>query len=225
MKINVNYIDNSITVEDDSVMCIEIENKSYFYRLVNDFNIISNGDVPESISFFDWNNEELDLTSKIGLYIDYFNIDLNSKRNINSLYKIIKSNLVEENKNKLMILYSKMKSILSKLLVDYDIPLLIDDDFDLENILKLVKIKIKTSNDLLSNLLLLIDINKIFKNNELLIFVNLKQYLKESELNEFYKYSLYNNEKVLLIDSQSYGVTTKYEKKIIIDSNLDEFLL
>lgn len=225
MKINVNYIDNSITVEDDSVMCIEIENKSYFYRLVNDFNIISNGDVPESISFFDWNNEELDLTSKIGLYIDYFNIDLNSKRNINSLYKIIKSNLVEENKNKLMILYSKMKSILSKLLVDYDIPLLIDDDFDLENILKLVKIKIKTSNDLLSNLLLLIDINKIFKNNELLIFVNLKQYLKESELNEFYKYSLYNNEKVLLIDPQSYGVTTKYEKKIIIDSNLDEFLL
>lgn len=225
MKINVNYIDNSITVENDSVMCIEIENKSYFYRLVNDFNVISNGDVPESISFFDWNNEELDLTSKIGLYIDYFNIDLNSKRNINSLYKIIKSNLVEENKNKLMSHYSKMKSILSKLLVDYDIPLSIDDDFDIENILKLVKIKIKTSNDLLSNLLLLIDINKIFKNNQLLIFVNLKQYLKESELNEFYKYSLYNNEKVLLIDSQSYGVTTKYEKKIIIDSNLDEILL
>lgn len=28
-----------------------------------------------------------------------------------------------------------------------------------------------------------------------------------------------------LVDSQSYGVTLKYEKKLIIDDNLDEFVL
>ena len=45
------------------------------------------------------------------------------------------------------------------------------------------------------------------------------------ELNELNKYSLYNNIKILLIDSQCYNSTNKFEKKLIIDRNLEEFLL
>ena len=71
----------------------------------------------------------------------------------------------------------------------------------------------------------MIDINSIFNINELLVFINLKQYLTNEELKEFYKYSLYNNVKIILIDSQSYGTANEYEKKLIIDNNLDEFLL
>ena len=89
----------------------------------------------------------------------------------------------------------------------------------------MLKINVEKKNNLLDNLLILIDINNIFKINELLIFVNLKQYLNKEELNELYKYSVYNNVKILLIDSQSYGTCNEYEKKLIIDSNLDEFLL
>ena len=42
---------------------------------------------------------------------------------------------------------------------------------------------------------------------------------------ELYKYAIYNKIKILLIDSQSYGTTTSYENKLIVDSNLDEFML
>ena len=227
MKINIEYIDNEIIIPDNKVFNIEIENKIYFYRLINELNYISNGaDSPEedNIKFFK-NNNELNLFNKIDVYIDYFNIDFNSKKIINSLYRVLKTTISEEDKIKIANYYLKIKNILSKSFLDYNLPLTISSEYDIELIFKLLKINVEKKNNLLDNLLILIDINNIFKINELLIFVNLKQYLNKEELNELYKYSVYNNVKILLIDSQSYGTCNEYEKKLIIDSNLDEFLL
>ena len=88
-----------------------------------------------------------------------------------------------------------------------------------------MKISINKTDDLLNNLLLLIDLEKVLKINEILFFINLKQYLSQEELIEFYKYAIYNEIKIVLVDSQSYGVKLDYEKKLIIDANLDEFVL
>ena len=225
MKIVVNFIDNEIAVENNNVFNIEVENKVYFYRLINEFNLISKGIISENIFFLDEDDNELNLLNKIDLYIDYFNIEFNSKKIINNLYKVLKTNINEEDKIKINKCYLKIKNILSKSFLDYNLPLVINDEFDIDTILKLLKVSIDSKNNLLDNLFLLIDINNNFKINELLIFVNLKQYLTLEELNELYKYSIYNNVKILLIDSQCYGVTNKFEKKLIIDGNLDVFLL
>lgn len=225
MKIVVNFIDNEIEVENNNVFNIEVENKVYFYRLINEFNLISKGVISDNIFFLDEDSNELNLLNKIDLYIDYFNIEFNSKKIINNLYKILKTNINEEDKAKINKYYLRIKSILSKSFLDYNLPLIINDEFDIDTILKLLKVTINSKNNLLDNLFLLIDINNNFKINELLIFINLKQYLTLEELNEFYKYSLYSDIKILLIDSQCYGVTNKFEKKLIIDGNLDEFLL
>lgn len=225
MKIVTNFIDNEIAVENNNVFNIEVENKVYFYRLINEFNLISKGVMSDNIFFLDEDDNELNLLNKIDLYIDYFNIEFNSKKIINNLYKMLKTNINEEDKAKINKYYLKIKSILAKSFLDYNLPLVINDEFDIDTILKLLKVTIDSKNNLLDNLFLLIDINNNFRINELLIFVNLKQYLTLEELNEFYKYSLYNDMKILLIDSQCYGVTNKFEKKLIIDGNLDEFLL
>lgn len=225
MKIVVNFIDNEIEVENNNGFNIEVENKVYFYRLINEFNLISKGVISDNIFFLDEDSNELNLLNKIDLYIDYFNIEFNSKKIINNLYKILKTNINEEDKAKINKYYLRIKSILSKSFLDYNLPLIINDEFDIDTILKLLKVTINSKNNLLDNLFLLIDINNNFKINELLIFINLKQYLTLEELNEFYKYSLYSDIKILLIDSQCYGVTNKFEKKLIIDGNLDEFLL
>ena len=225
MKIVVDFIDNEIILQNNSVVNIEIENKTYFYRLINELNLISKGILSDNIFFLDENNNEISLLNKIDLYIDYFNIELNSKKIINNLYKLLKNNIDEEDKTKINKCYSQIKKILSKSFINYNLSLTINDEFDIDNILKLLKVSIDLKNNLLDNLLLLIDINNSLKLNELLIFVNLKQYLTMDELNELYKYSLYNDVKILLIDSQCYSTTNKFEKKLIIDGNLDEFLL
>ncbi len=225
MKINIDYIENEIILLDNKIFTLEIENKSYFYRLINDFNLVSKNVLSDNIKFFDDKNSEINLSNKIDVVVDYFNIDFNSKKITNSLYKLISTNIGDDDKSKLENYYAKIKNVLSKSFLDYNLPLIINDEFNIEIVLKLLKVNIESKNNLLDNLFLLIDINNIFHINELIIFVNLKQYLSKDELLELYKYCLYNNVRILLIDSQCYGVTNKFEKKLIIDGNLDEFLL
>ncbi len=95
----------------------------------------------------------------------------------------------------------------------------------IDNILKQLKVSFNVQDNLLDNLLLILDIEHVFQFNDLLIFVNLKQYLNKVELIELYKYAIYNKVQILLIDSQSYGCTQNYEKKLIIDENLEEIVL
>lgn len=225
MKINFQYIDNDIILSDNKIMVMEVENKSYFYRIINDLNLTSHGNILETVIAYDNEDSEIILSNKIEIYVDYFNIELNSKKNLVSLYKTLQNSINDEDKDNIAKYYTKIKNILSKSLLDSNLSLNINDEYDLENLLKLFKINIALQNNLLDNLLLIIDINTMFKNNDLLIFVNLKQYLTKIELEELYKYSIYNDVKILLIDSQCYGVTSDLEKKLIIDLNLDEFLI
>ena len=101
----------------------------------------------------------------------------------------------------------------------------VENEVTIENITKFIKVSIDNSNELLDSLFLLIDLESTLLTNNILFFINLKQYLSTTELIELYKYAIYKEIKIVLIDSQSYGVTLKYEKKYIIDENLDEFVL
>ena len=52
--------------------------------------------------------------------------------------------------------------------------------------------------------------------------MNLKTFLQEEDLLELYKYSMYNNIKLLVLENKHYENVLKYEKKNIIDENFDE---
>ena len=131
----------------------------------------------------------------------------------------------DEDKNEILNLQKKIYTKVNKQLNKYDIPLYISIDIDLEAILKELKITIKNYDDILNNLFLLIDLENILKLSNILIFINLKQYLSLEELEEFYKYAIYNNVKLILVDSQCYTSISKYEKKLIVDNDLVEFVI
>lgn len=224
MKLNVNYIDNSLKIDDSNVLCVEIENKKYFYRFIKDLNNISNGIGNEDIIIYE-EDKEINLTNKIKILVNYFDLELNNKKISNDIVKYINDNIDEEIKLKLSQEILKIIKIYKNVLNEFDMPLVIDENLNIESITKTLKIALDEKSELLENLLLLIDLERTIKCNELLVFVNLKQYLSKEELNELYKYSLYNKTKIMLVDSQCYGVTLNYEKKLIIDESLEEFVL
>ncbi len=225
MIINIDYLENNIMINDNKIICLEIENKNYFYRIVKDFCDIANGVISDQINISDYNNKELNLNGKLMVIIDYFNFDFNSKKILNNLYRTLTECFDEQDKIRISNYYNKIKNIISSSLSDYSLPLMINEDFEIETIYKLLKIEIETKENLLDNLLLTIDIENSFKINNLLVFINLKQYLNKNELEELYKYCIYNNVKVILIDSQCYGVANKFEEKLIIDGNLEEYMI
>ncbi len=225
MKINVSYLENEIEIIPDYVFAIEIENKKYFYRLTHELYNIYQGMISNEITLYDDNHQEITGTNKIKIFINYFDFQLDSKKYINDISKYIENNISEENKMKLINEYKKITSLYKKALNEIDLPLCINPDFDIENLIKLLKIKLEIKNEILDNLLLLIDLENALNRKNILFFINLKQYLTNDELLELYKYSIYCQIPIVLIDSQTYGTSLKYEKKLIIDSELDEFML
>lgn len=225
MRLKTNYIDNYIISNDAQIPVIEIENKKYFYRLINDLYSISLGEIVDDVIFIDNENKEVNLSNKIRLFIDYFTIEFNSKKHINDLEKYISNRVSDVDKENIIKNYNKLIKLVKKELNHVDLPIHISVEPTIENIIKCMKIYVKTSNSILDNLFVIIDLENILKVNKLLCFINLKQYLSKEELVEFYKYSIYNNVRILLIDSQSYGCSLEYEDKLIVDENLDEFML
>lgn len=225
MNLKINYFDNNIKIENDYIQVIEIENKKTFYRLVSDLYKIKNDEKLDEVFFYDDNNQEINMYNKVDLYVNFFDIDLNSKKNLNALNKNIINSLTDNVKEEILNNFKKLSRSFTKILSDIDLSLSLNDNITVDDIIKLLKISINKTDDLLNNLLLLIDLEKVLKINEVLFFINLKQYLSQEELIEFYKYAIYNEIKIVLVDSQSYGIKLDYEKKLIIDANLDEFVL
>lgn len=225
MNLKINYFDNNIKIENDYVQVIEIENKKTFYHLVSDLYKIKNDEKLDEVFFYDDDNQELNMYNKVDLYVNFFDIDLNSKKNLNILNKNIINSLTDNVKEEILNNFKKLAKSFTKILSDIDLPLSLNDNITVEDIIKLLKISINKTDELLNNLLLIIDLEKVLKMNEILFFINLKQYLSQEELIEFYKYAIYNEIKIILVDSQSYGIKLDYEKKLIIDANLDEFVL
>lgn len=223
MNLNINFLENNIIISNEYISVLEVENKKTFYRIVNLLNKFSLGETIEEIDFYVENEEKNNI--KINLFLDYFNWNLDSKKINNELQKNIIDKLDDEYILELTKIYKKLYNTLHKMLLEVELPLEITQDFDINIFIKNMKVTLQQKNELLDNLLLIIDIANILKLNDLLIFVNLKQYLSTTELIELYKYSIYNNIKILLIDSQTYGPTLEFEKKLIVDENLDEFVL
>lgn len=220
MKMIVNFLENEIKFIDGYINNIEIENKKYFYRIINNLLSINN-----EILFFNDNIEEINLTNKINIIIDYFNIDFNDKKYQNSINKLLLDHIKEDNIKNINNEYKKLIISLKKIISKIDLPITINDELDINSLLKICKISINCKQEILEKLLLLIDLEKQFNINKLLIFINIKQYLTKEELKELYKYSIYNNIKILLIDSQCYGTCNEFEKKLIITENLEEYVL
>ena len=224
MNLNVKYFDNKIVFNKEFINVLEIENKKYFYRFIKDLYSISSNNTTEDIHFFE-NEKEINMSNKLRIYVDFFDFQFDSKKYVNDISKYVSTNISEDDKNSLVTLYNKMVKQYSKILNNVEVPLQIESEFSVDKLNKLMRLSINAKEDLLDNMLMLIDLEKTLKLNNLLVFVNLKQYLSKDELSELYKYSIYNEVIIFLVDSQSYGVCLKYEKKHIIDENLDEFML
>lgn len=225
MNLKFNYFDNILSVKEDKITSLEIENKGCFYRTITNLIKISNGDIIEEIYFFDNNKEEINISNKILIISDYFNFQIILKKYSNHLQKLIIDNTNDETLNTLTVIYKKLIEKIKKIFGNIDFEITFNDEFNLEQLIKFLKPTIKEKQDLINNLYLIVDLEKCFKLNKIIVFVNLKQYLTKEELNEFYKYCIYNKITILLIENESHQTTLNNEQKLILDDDLDEFMI
>ena len=225
MNLIYTFLDNKIDLYNDYVNSIEVLNNNYFYRLTNLVYKYSNDQEVEEL-YFTENNEELKLNKKIRIITNYYDFDFNNKKYINELIKNISNNTDDNILLKLNNNYNKLYKVLSSLInsVDLNFKVDINDEFSINEILNNFNLSIPSKDNLLDNLILLIDIEKQFNINKVLVFINLKDYLSREEIIEFEKYCIYNNVYVILFDNSKYK-NNSYEKKFLIDNDLSEVIL
>ena len=225
MKININFIDSIIDFNVSNIYCFEIHNKKYLYRISSLFYSLSNGELMEEVECFDRDNNEVKLSNKIRMFTEYFNFDFDSKKYSADITKYVLSNIEQYDSENILKVYSKLCKLINKELSKLELSISISSDEGIENIVKMLKLRINQKEDLLDNLLLIIDLEVVLNSNKILCFMNLKQYLTKEELLEFYKYAIYNSVKIIMIESTKYDYLKDYENIIVIDQSLDEIMI
>ena len=222
MKITISYLENNVEITNDFINVLEIENKKVFFRLINDLNQICNGNVIEEIKAFS-DDKEIHITNKVNVISDFFNIDFS--RYMLSINKLINENLKDNSDKSLLLLYKKLIQKYNSIISTVDLPIAVNNDATIESLTKLFKLKVNYKSSIIENLFSIIELERSLKSSKFIVLVNLKQYLDDNELNELYKYSIYNNVNIILVDSQCYGCSDDFEKKLIVDNNLVEFVV
>lgn len=222
MKITISYLENNVEITNDFINVLEIENKKVFFRLINDLNQICNGNVIEEIKAFS-DDKEINITNKVNVISDFFNIDFS--RYMLLINKLINENLKDNSDKSLLLLYKKLIQKYNNIISTVDLPIAVNNDATIESFTKLFKLKVNYKSSIIENLFSIIELERSLKSSKFIVLVNLKQYLDDDELNELYKYSIYNNVNIILVDSQCYGCSHDFEKKLIVDDNLVEFMI
>lgn len=225
MNIIFNYLDEQIHISVEKVFALEVLHTHYLWRIISDLTSIVQGNYIEDVQIVDDALDELNIYGKILIIMDYFHMDINSKKNLGLLNKYVLSQIDDKMLVDCSNFYRKMLDKMNHMLIDIDLPIIIDDEFDFENFLKIFKISFKQEEKLFKRLCLLIDVEKIFHIHSLLVFINVKQFLSLDEVYELEKYAVYNSVSLLLIDSQSYGECLDFERKLLIDTDLSEVVL
>ena len=226
MKLKINGLENEILFNENECNVLICKDKKFFRHIIETLNDKINGLESNEIFLLDDNNEEIKIDKSIYLIIDIFNIDYNNKKILNKIYNIISDRVELSKEIEMNDIIIKLRNYLIEEINEIPFEFIMKDELDVKEILKLFDLKIDKENytNTIEKIELLIDIISTLKIADILVIPNMKTYLTDEEIIEIYKYSLYNNVKILSIEKE-FTSKLKYENILLIDQNFDEMLM
>jgi len=212
-------LNSPLIFEDRYINILIIERSSYFYKIVKELHMQSK-DLGGEFVLSD-KNITLPLSKNISLITNPFTIDPNERDTINGLFSKMKIDAMGEelylDTNELILkLEFKLQNIMSRQPMQ-----LVMENLDMINLFKIANIKFEISEPLLEKLCDYVSILSEYRKIKLFIFINIKSYMTESDLEQFYTFVQYQKINILLIERYSSN-HLKSEKIKIIDEDICE---
>ena len=223
MKIVHPLISEIINLSNESkVNILVIENQKLFTSILTELYGQINNCKGEFV--FSIDNSPKEISKNIEIITQFIPFEINKKTLIGKLLKKMDTIAQGEDfliKTKELYLFiSEYAKILSEE-IDHDIDFIYE--YDISNILKTIDFKFKEDYESLAekiiDYMLLV---REFDSEKCFVLLNLRNYISDEEIDDFYKTILYNKLKVLIISANDYE-HSDYESKIVIDSDLCEF--
>lgn len=226
MRLKINGFSNELEFEKDEVSVLVIKDTKCFTNIIQKLNDKIEGIDSGDIFLIDNNNEELKIQKEMCVVTDLFNLDYNSKKILGKLYEKISKNIENSDNTILEDLFVKIRKYIVDEINEFPFEFIMSDNIDVVNMLKLYNLKIDNASyeTILERIEFLIDLNATLNLFNVIVIPNLKLYLSKQELVELYKYSLYNNVKLLLIEK---NITEKldYEHILVIDEEFEDYII
>lgn len=224
MIMSIFGLDNKIEFKEENVNVLEIYNKKLFYNLITILNKENNSIEDNQIVLLQ-NDKRINIEKNVFVLTDIFNIDFNSKKILNKLYTRLIENIKNRQDYELENITLKLRNYLIEEINELPFEFSIKSELELNDILKAFELKIDTMyyNTIVEKIEFIIDIISTLQIAKILVIPNMKIYLDKSELLEIYKYSIYNNVQLLIVENSNSKELLKYEIKNIIDEEFDEF--
>ena len=224
MRLKIVGFENEL-IFNNNINVLIISNKECFLHVLECINSKNQGLENNEIFLLDSENNELNMEKNILILFDVFNIEYNSKKFLNKIYDIVSNNIKLKNDFIIEELIFKLRNYIIEEINELPFEFLMKDEVDILDILKLFSLKIDSQSytTILERIELVIDMLSIIQPDTLLIIPNLKLYMSDEEIIELYKYSLYNNVKLLLIE-KNFTQKLEYEHILAIDEEFDDYI-
>lgn len=167
------------------------------------------------------NGKVLSLEKQMSLLTDFLNFDYNTRKVLTALYNELQLLAVDE-KNFLdtAAFKSSILAYVDNLLTQVDYPLIMDEDFKLNDLFKLVNVRFESNEaDLLEKLVDYLEVCGRFLKLKVVGFVNLKSFLSIQELEQLYQEAFYKKIQLFLLEPRE-ALKNENEKIVIIDNDL-----
>ena len=199
MKIKINGCDNDLRIDEQSISVIQVKDIKLFRKILDNINQKINEIENNDIFILDDKEGEISFSKEVFILFDLFNIDFSSKKILTKMYNKIQDSLNQDEEIEFADKLFEVRSVLVRHANE------------------------QSYQSILEKLELFIDILSTLNISRFLIIPNLKDYLIEEEIIYLYKYSLYNNINLIIIQNNE-KEKLEYERKLIIDENFIDFI-
>lgn len=208
--------------KEDKINVLQIENQDLFLELLTDLNSQLNGN--DGLAILSLDNQPISISSNLELLSNFISFTINSNLLSTELHNRLNAiSLNEDNYLESKTLEMELVNYILKLNSEIDFDLKFDNEINLKKLLKLIQVQFGEDMESLSEKLIeYMKIVREFDKDKCFVLINVRNYINNHEIEEFYKLILYNKFKVLLVNGGDHKKSI-YEEKFVVDFDFCQF--
>ncbi len=222
MKLVHKNIEKHLEFKENRVNVLVVENSGMLFRLADELRRQIEGE--DGTFALSEGGELLNISKEVELITDVFSLNLNERTSINRLLSSLAGYAQSaEMINRSRELQNVLSEYLSELTHNEELPVSFAKEINMQNLLKALGVEFESDYDsLCEKLLVYMRIMNRYFQKKVFVLVNLKTFVGEEELKDFYQNAFYEKLHLLLLESTERGNMGETEEVTVIDKDMCE---
>ena len=218
-ELNFLYLDQTIELEKSAMCTFVIENKKALYEIEKFVRFEFSGN--DYYFSYKINGKPIELDATAIVIDDVFALDVNTKKNINVLYKMLSGMYGYKAEEEIKHVKEKIRQIVKEISLDLDIELMMSETVKDDDLFKIMDLKIKdTDGEPIKRITNFINISYELRKCTLFFVFRLHEYFEKDEIEAMVREIAYKNIRIVNIESSNIFEKIEEEQVVIYDNDL-----